>query len=145
MFHTDWWLDKLWYFEERSNSSVYLNTWCGRTLSESWNRLLFVSCIFLSSVSTLSFHFIDCFHLILRFAATSLIQEVIKYASSITNCKAVYLHVIAYNNPAIHFYKKMLFKLVRRLPKFYYINGQHYDSYLFVYYVNGGRSPCSPL
>ncbi|GJN21919.1 hypothetical protein PR202_gb09442 [Eleusine coracana subsp. coracana] len=39
----------------------------------------------------------------------------------------------------------MQFKLVRRLPMFYYIRGQHYDSYLFLYYVNGGRSPCSPL
>ncbi|XP_020247730.1 histone acetyltransferase MCC1-like isoform X2 [Asparagus officinalis] len=77
--------------------------------------------------------------------ATSLIQEVIKYASSITSCRAVYLHVIAYNHPAIHFYKKMLFKLVKRLQEFYYINGQHYDSYLFVYYVNGGQAPCSPL
>ncbi|OAY70286.1 Histone acetyltransferase MCC1 [Ananas comosus] len=77
--------------------------------------------------------------------ATSLVQEVIKYATSISNCRAVYLHVISYNQPAINFYKKMLFKLVRRLPKFYYIRGQHYDSYLFVYYVNGGRSPCSPL
>ncbi|XP_072955956.1 histone acetyltransferase MCC1 [Typha angustifolia] len=77
--------------------------------------------------------------------ATSLVQEVIKYATSISNCRAVYLHVISYNQPAIDFYKKMSFKLVRRLPKFYYIRGQHYDSYLFVYYVNGGRSPCSPL
>lgn len=77
--------------------------------------------------------------------ATSLVQEVIKYASSIPNCRAVYLHVIAYNHPAMHFYKKMFFKIARRLPKFYYINGQHYDSFLFVYYVNGGRSPCSPL
>ncbi|XP_063944864.1 histone acetyltransferase MCC1 isoform X3 [Daucus carota subsp. sativus] len=34
---------------------------------------------------------------------------------------------------------------VRRLHAFYFINGQHYDSYLFIYYVNGGRSPCSPL
>ncbi|OVA02888.1 GNAT domain [Macleaya cordata] len=77
--------------------------------------------------------------------ATSLIQEVIKYGSSIPTCQAVYLHVIAYNDPAIHFYKKMSFKCVRRLSGFYYIQGQHYDSYLFVYYVNGGRSPCSPL
>ncbi|XP_038982324.1 LOW QUALITY PROTEIN: histone acetyltransferase MCC1-like [Phoenix dactylifera] len=77
--------------------------------------------------------------------ATSLVREVIKYASSIPNCRAVYLHVIAYNQPAINFYKKMLFKLVRRLPKFYYIQGQHYDSYLFVYYVNSGQSPFSPL
>uniref|UniRef100_A0A0D9VJR7 N-alpha-acetyltransferase 60 n=1 Tax=Leersia perrieri TaxID=77586 RepID=A0A0D9VJR7_9ORYZ len=77
--------------------------------------------------------------------ASSLIREVIKYAASISNCRGVYLHVISYNQPAISFYNKMLFKLVRRLPLFYYIRGQHYDSYLFVYYVNGGRSPCSPL
>ncbi|XVE90436.1 hypothetical protein DITRI_Ditri20bG0077600 [Diplodiscus trichospermus] len=77
--------------------------------------------------------------------ASALIHEVIKYASSIPVCCAVYLHVISYNNPAIHLYKKMSFKCVRRLHGFYLINGQHYDSYLFVYYVNGGRSPCSPL
>ncbi|XP_043715398.1 histone acetyltransferase MCC1-like isoform X2 [Telopea speciosissima] len=80
-----------------------------------------------------------------RGIATSLIQEVIKCASTIPTCRAVYLHVISYNDRAIHFYKKMSFKCVRRLPNFYYIGGQHYDSYLFVYYVNGGRSPCSPL
>ncbi|XP_062222355.1 histone acetyltransferase MCC1 isoform X2 [Phragmites australis] len=77
--------------------------------------------------------------------ASSLVREVIKYAASISNCRGVYLHVISYNQPAISFYKKMLFKLVRRLPLFYYIRGQHYDSYLFVYYVNAGCSPCSPL
>ncbi|XP_042491454.1 histone acetyltransferase MCC1 isoform X2 [Macadamia integrifolia] len=77
--------------------------------------------------------------------ATSLIRKVIEYASSIPTCRAVYLHVIAYNEPAIRFYKKTSFKCVRRLPDFYYIRGQHYDSYLFVYYVNGGRSSCSPL
>ncbi|KAM7277832.1 hypothetical protein ACFE04_004966 [Oxalis oulophora] len=77
--------------------------------------------------------------------ASSLIREVIKYASSIPTCRAVYLHVISYNNPAIHLYKKKSFKCIRRLQGFYLINGQHYDSYLFVYYVNGGRSPCSPL
>ncbi|KAL8148537.1 hypothetical protein AgCh_005782 [Apium graveolens] len=77
--------------------------------------------------------------------ATSLIKEVIKYASNITMCQAVYLHVISYNNSAIHLYEKMSFQCVRRLHSFYFINGQHYDSYLFIYYVNGGRSPCSPL
>lgn len=77
--------------------------------------------------------------------ASSLIREVIKYASSIPTCRAVYLHVISYNNPAINLYKKMSFKCVRRLQGFYLINGQHYDSFLFLYYVNGGRSPCSPL
>ncbi|GAV88751.1 Acetyltransf_1 domain-containing protein [Cephalotus follicularis] len=77
--------------------------------------------------------------------ATSLIREVIKYASSIPTCRAVYLHVISYNNAAMRLYQKMSFKRVRRLQGFYLINGQHYDSYLFVCYLNGGRSPCSPL
>lgn len=77
--------------------------------------------------------------------ASSLISEVIKYASNIPTCRALYLHVISYNIPAIHLYKKMSFKCIRRLHGFYLINGQHYDSYLFVYYINGGRSPCSPL
>ncbi|KAL5721979.1 N-terminal methionine N(alpha)-acetyltransferase NatF [Ranunculus cassubicifolius] len=77
--------------------------------------------------------------------ASSLTREVIKYASSIPSCRAVYLHVISYNNSAICFYKKMSFQCIRRLADFYFIKGQHYDSYLFVYYVNGARSPCSPL
>lgn len=77
--------------------------------------------------------------------ATSLIRRVIKYASNIPNCRAVYLHVISYNNPAIHLYQKMSFLCIRRLQAFYFINGQHHDAYLFIYYVNGGRSPCSPL
>nr|XP_004235338.1 histone acetyltransferase MCC1 isoform X1 [Solanum lycopersicum] len=77
--------------------------------------------------------------------ASSLIREVIKYASNIPTCRAVYLHVISYNNPAIYLYKKMSFQCVRRLSAFYFINDQHYDAYLFIYYVNGGRSPCSPF
>ncbi|XP_010034940.2 histone acetyltransferase MCC1 isoform X2 [Eucalyptus grandis] len=77
--------------------------------------------------------------------ASSLILEVIKYTSSIQTCQAVYLHVISYNIPAIHLYKKMSFKCIRKLPGFYLIDGQHYDSYLFVYFVKGSRSPCSPL
>ncbi|XP_019184232.1 PREDICTED: histone acetyltransferase MCC1 [Ipomoea nil] len=77
--------------------------------------------------------------------ASSLIREVIKYASCIPTCQAVYLHVISYNNPAIYLYQKMSFQCVRRLHSFYLINGQHYDAYLFIYYVNRGRSPCSPL
>ncbi|KAL9249105.1 Histone acetyltransferase MCC1-like protein [Drosera capensis] len=77
--------------------------------------------------------------------ASALIKEVIKYASSIPTCRAVYLHVISYNAPAIHLYRKMSFTCVRCLYGFYLISGQQYDSYLFVYYVNGGKSPCSPL
>ncbi|KAI3431106.1 uncharacterized protein J3R85_008031 [Psidium guajava] len=77
--------------------------------------------------------------------ASSLILEVIKYASSIPTCRAVYLHVISYNLPAIHLYKKMSFKCIRRLLGFYLIDGQHYDSYLFVHFVKGCQPPCSPV
>lgn len=77
--------------------------------------------------------------------ATLLIREVTKYASTIPTCRGVYLHVISYNIAAIHLYEKMRFRCVRRLHGFYLINSQHYDAYLFVYYVNGGRSPCSLL
>ncbi|KAL2921443.1 Histone acetyltransferase MCC1 [Bienertia sinuspersici] len=77
--------------------------------------------------------------------ASGLIREVTRYAKTIPTCRAAYLHVISYNTPAIYLYKKMSFTCVRRLYGFYLIEGQHYDAYLFVYYVNGGRSPCSPL
>ncbi|XP_056694571.1 histone acetyltransferase MCC1 isoform X2 [Spinacia oleracea] len=77
--------------------------------------------------------------------ASALIREVIRYAKTIPTCRAAYLHVISYNTPAIYLYKRMSFACVRRLYGFYIIEGQHYDAYLFVYYVNGGRSPCSPL
>ncbi|KAF3792941.1 Histone acetyltransferase [Nymphaea thermarum] len=77
--------------------------------------------------------------------ASSLVREVINYASSIPACRAVYLHVIAYNRPAILFYRRMAFRCLRRLPYFYYINDQHFDAYLYAYHVNGGRSPCSAL
>ncbi|CAN8300200.1 unnamed protein product [Cochlearia groenlandica] len=80
-----------------------------------------------------------------RGIAKLLINKVIKYASSIPVCRGVYLHVIAHNNPAIRLYKRISFRCVGRLHGFYLINGQHFDSYLFVYFINGSRSPCSPL
>lgn len=79
------------------------------------------------------------------FSATSLIKQVIDYASTMTNCGAVYLHVISYNKPAIHLYQKMLFIRIRKLRSFYYINNKSYDAYLFIYYVKRGQSPCLPM
>ncbi|CDY16978.1 BnaC09g41050D [Brassica napus] len=71
-----------------------------------------------------------------RGIAKLLIKEVIKYACSIPACRGVYLHVIAHNSPAIRLYKRMSFRCVRRLHGFYIINGQHFDSFLFVYFIN---------
>ncbi|XAR52077.1 Histone acetyltransferase [Bertholletia excelsa] len=61
--------------------------------------------------------------------ATSLFQKVITYASRIPTCGAVYPHVIYYNHAAIHLYQKMSFQCARWMPRFYFINGQHDDSY----------------
>ncbi|KAF2555649.1 hypothetical protein F2Q68_00018417 [Brassica cretica] len=75
----------------------------------------------------------------------SLISGVIRYASGLSLCRGVYLHVIAYNNPAIRLYNRLMFRCVRRLNGFYLIKRQHFDAFLFVYFFNGSRSPCSPL
>lgn len=77
--------------------------------------------------------------------ASSLLSKVLEYASSIPVCRAVYLHVISYNLTAIQFYEKNSFRCLQKLQNFYYITGCHYDAYLYIYYVNGGRSPCSIL
>ncbi|KAH7415000.1 hypothetical protein KP509_14G022800 [Ceratopteris richardii] len=77
--------------------------------------------------------------------ATSLIQRVLEYAETIPTCRAVYLHVILYNLSAINFYEKNSFRCLQRLHNFYIINEQTYDAYLYIYYVNGGRAPCSAL
>ncbi|CAM6088209.1 unnamed protein product [Calypogeia fissa] len=77
--------------------------------------------------------------------ASALVGKVIQHATSLPTCRAVYLHVISYNNSAIYFYKKNSFQCMRRLRNFYYINGRHYDSYLYIYFVNGGRSRCSAI
>lgn len=80
-----------------------------------------------------------------RGIAMSLISEVIKYASGLSVCRGVYLHVIAHNNAAICLYKRLMFRCVRRLHGFYLINRHHFDAFLFVYFINGSRTPCSPL
>lgn len=77
--------------------------------------------------------------------ASALLWEVIDYANRISTCRALYLHVIAYNQPAIMFYQKNMFQCMRKLHKFYIIDGQYHDAYLYVYYVNGGRSPCTAM
>jgi ribosomal protein S18 acetylase RimI-like enzyme len=78
-------------------------------------------------------------------AASTLIWQVVQYASAMPLCKAVFLHVIEYNTGAIMFYKRNRFQCIRRLVSFYQINSQNYDAFLYVYYVNGGSPPYSPL
>ncbi|XLS57857.1 hypothetical protein HN51_007612 [Arachis hypogaea] len=71
--------------------------------------------------------------------ASDLLKKVIENASMIQSCRAVYLHSSSENEAAVNLYKKMSFKLVRKLSKYYSFDGRHSDAYLFVYPLNGGR------
>mmetsp|Transcript_16619 Transcript_16619/g.28027 ORF Transcript_16619/g.28027 Transcript_16619/m.28027 type:complete len:158 (-) Transcript_16619:187-660(-) len=82
-----------------------------------------------------------------------LIDHVVRQATSLVTCRAVYLHVIANNYSAINFYARLQFECVRRMHQFYFIPtdrkptpGQvYYDAFLLVHYVNNGRAPFSCL
>jgi len=58
--------------------------------------------------------------------------------------KAIYLHVLTTNNPAIHFYEKSKFMKLRMVPYFYEIDNESHDSYLYILYLNDGHPPSLP-
>jgi len=53
--------------------------------------------------------------------------------------KAVYLHVLTTNSPAISFYEHRGFHLHSFLPFYYAIKGRRKDGYTAVLYLNGGH------
>ncbi|KAF0290427.1 N-alpha-acetyltransferase 60 [Amphibalanus amphitrite] len=55
------------------------------------------------------------------------------------DCRAVYLHVLTSNSPALRFYERHKFRLHTFLPYFYKIDGKYRDGFLYVYYINGGH------
>lgn len=55
--------------------------------------------------------------------------------------KALYLHVLTTNQPAIVFYEKQKFKYHSFLPYYYSIRGRSRDAFLYVKYFSGGRRP----
>lgn len=55
--------------------------------------------------------------------------------------KAVFLHVLSTNQPAIVFYEKHNFVLHSFLPYYYSIKGKSKDGFSYVNYINGGTSP----
>lgn len=77
--------------------------------------------------------------------ASVLLDNLISHltSTSINNshCKALFLHVLTTNTPAIHFYQRHQFKLHSFLPYYYYINGKSKDGFTYVLYVNGGHPP----
>jgi ribosomal protein S18 acetylase RimI-like enzyme len=73
--------------------------------------------------------------------ASLLLDSLIDYLKSETDCKAIYLHVLCTNTQAIHFYEKRNFRRRIFLPKYYTIQGQFQDGYCYVMYMNNGQPP----
>ena len=63
---------------------------------------------------------------------SNLLNYIYNISLEIESCLAIYLHVIYYNNSAINFYSKNKFKKVKKIENYYYIDGKHYDSFVFL-------------
>ena len=75
------------------------------------------------------------------FQASLLLDTLLAFLKSETDCKAIYLHVLYSNFIAIKFYEKRNFEKRIYLPKYYTINGQLQDGYCYVLYINNGTPP----
>ncbi|XP_030372553.1 N-alpha-acetyltransferase 60 isoform X2 [Scaptodrosophila lebanonensis] len=59
--------------------------------------------------------------------------------------KAIFLHTLTTNQPAIFFYEKRRFTLHSFLPYYYNIRGNGKDGFTYVTYINGGHPPWTLL
>lgn len=75
--------------------------------------------------------------------ATLLLEQLLAHvtAPERSSVKAVFLHVLSSNAPAIHFYQRCHFRLHSFLPYYYSIRGICKDGFTYVLYVNGGYAP----
>jgi ribosomal protein S18 acetylase RimI-like enzyme len=75
--------------------------------------------------------------------ASLLLEQLLAHvtAPERSSVKAVFLHVLSSNTPAIHFYQRCHFRLHSFLPYYYYIKGKCKDGFTYVLYVNGGHAP----
>jgi len=73
--------------------------------------------------------------------ASLLLENLISHLTSEAHkgVKAVYLHVLTTNTPAITFYEHRGFHLHSFLPFYYAIKGRRKDGYTAVLYLNGGH------
>ncbi|KAL1451916.1 hypothetical protein WDU94_006247 [Cyamophila willieti] len=73
--------------------------------------------------------------------ASLLLENLISHLTTAENssCKAIFLHVLTSNAPAIHFYEKRRFRLHSFLPYYYSIKGRSKDGFGYVLYINGGH------
>jgi ribosomal protein S18 acetylase RimI-like enzyme len=68
-------------------------------------------------------------------------RSIIHVDRSMPYVQAVHLHVVTYNEAAIHLYEAMKFVQVGRFVSFYHLHGKPYDSFLYALYMHGGRPP----
>lgn len=74
-----------------------------------------------------------------NYLAQRLIEILINDTKNNNKCKALYLHVLNSNFPAIQFYNRNNFIELKFLSKYYYFNNEWHDAYLYAYYINGGK------
>ncbi|XP_014598560.1 N-alpha-acetyltransferase 60 [Polistes fuscatus] len=75
--------------------------------------------------------------------ASLLLEQLLAHvtAPERSSVKAVFLHVLSSNVPAILFYQRCHFRLHSFLPYYYFIHGKCKDGFTYVLYVNGGHAP----
>ncbi|XP_060828441.1 N-alpha-acetyltransferase 60 [Bombus pascuorum] len=75
--------------------------------------------------------------------ASLLLEQLLAHvtAPERSSVKAVFLHVLSSNAPAILFYQRCHFRLHSFLPYYYVIHGKCKDGFTYVLYVNGGHAP----
>ena len=75
------------------------------------------------------------------FAASELLSNLIAHLTTneeLKICKAVYLHVMTTNTPAIRFYESRNFRKQNFLPCYYSIDDEFHDGFLYALTINDG-------
>ncbi|CAJ1327314.1 unnamed protein product [Effrenium voratum] len=81
-----------------------------------------------------------------RGLARELLRRSMDYVEKdLPEVQAIFLHVVTYNEAAIQLYESSRFVRIEYFPSFYFLHGQHYDSYLYVHYLRGNRPPWRSL
>eukprot|EP00933_Yihiella_yeosuensis_P034481 TRINITY_DN27971_c0_g1_i1.p1 TRINITY_DN27971_c0_g1~~TRINITY_DN27971_c0_g1_i1.p1 ORF type:complete len:370 (+),score=65.19 TRINITY_DN27971_c0_g1_i1:77-1186(+) len=68
-------------------------------------------------------------------------QSILHVEQHMLHVKAVYLHVVTYNDAAVKLYESMGFQRIEHFPAFYVLHGSNYDSFLYALYLHGGSPP----
>ena len=74
-----------------------------------------------------------------------LVKEVLSRLKTMPRVKGAYLHVLATNKQAIHFYEALGFSCCEFIPHYYSIMGHLQNAYCYVLYVNEGHPPPTPI